>query len=78
MNGISAGTSLLAGRSIGRHLIGLEAETALFNEVLVPIITRPPPPEPVVPGPSETPRKRPAPALLDEPQVKRAPKRRRK
>lgn len=72
MNSISAGTSLLAGRSIGRHMIGLEVERTLYNEVLVPIIMHPPPPELVVPGPLETPRKRLAAGFVDKPQVKRA------
>ena len=75
---ICAGTSLLAGRSIGRHMVGLEADNALYNEVLVPLITHPPPPEPVIPDPSGTPKKRPAPGFMDEPEVKRAPKQRRK
>ena len=71
---IIARTSLQACCSIGRHVIGLEAETALYNEVLVLLITHPPPPEP----PSGTPKKRPLPGFMDELEVKRAPKRRRK
>ena len=59
-------------------MVGLEAEASLYNEVLVPLVTHPPPPEPVVAGPFETPRKRPAPGFMEEPEVKRAPKRRRK
>lgn len=69
------GSSLVAGRSIGRHMLGLEAETALYNDVLVPLMSHPPPEQPVHPGPSDTPLKRPASKSMDEPEVKRARKR---
>ena len=36
-----SGATLRAGRELGRHVIGLEGDYSLFNEVLLPLLPQP-------------------------------------
>jgi hypothetical protein len=71
---IALGASIRACKALYRHIIALEADTSLYQEVLVPLL--PPldeeedsrPPSPII-------KKRVASKHDDEPEAKKAPKR---